>query len=255
MAVELYRSGEHTCLGFYDLVTGDGIQSNQFLIVDGNESMLLDPGGALTYTPLTMAMAPFVRPKQLTYVFASHQDPDIIASVDRWFLYTNCKIVVSRLWGRFVPHLVPGYMKEKGMDRYVLIPDNGGEVRLGGSVLKILPAHFLHSTGNLHVYDVTSKILFSGDMGASLTDKDPSHAVDDFDRHVARMKGFHQRYMASNKMCRLWAEMVSNLDIEMMVPQHGQPFVGREMVQRFINWIAELPCGVDLFSQRDFQVP
>jgi hypothetical protein len=52
--------------------------------------------------------------------------------------------------------------------------------------------------------------------------------------------------MASNKVLKLWANMVRQLDIEMIVPQHGAIFKGKEMVERFINWIENLQVGVDL---------
>jgi len=42
------------------------------------------------------------------------------------------------------------------------------------------------------------------------------------------MIGSHQRYMVSNKVCRLWVNMIRKLDVQMMVPQHGRPFEGPE---------------------------
>lgn len=80
MAVELYNDGHHSCLAFDSLVTGEGVQANQFLIIDGDNEALLDPGGDMTYTPLSMAIGRHIRVKELDYVLASHQDPDIIAS-------------------------------------------------------------------------------------------------------------------------------------------------------------------------------
>ena len=47
------------------------------------------------------------------------------------------------------------------------IPDEGRIIELGGAKLYYLPAHFLHSEGNFQLYDPTSKILYSGDLGAS----------------------------------------------------------------------------------------
>lgn len=72
--------------------------------------------------------------------------------------------------------------------------------------MKAIPAHFLHSVGNFQLYDPVSKILFSGDMGASLVDD--AAPVSDFAAHIQYMDGFHRRYMAANKICRLWARMV-----------------------------------------------
>ena len=87
--IVLFDNGTHQCLMFDDLVTGDGIQSNQFLITDGDQSLLLDPGGDLTYTPLSLELSKRINLKDLTYIFASHQDPDIIAALDKWLLHTK----------------------------------------------------------------------------------------------------------------------------------------------------------------------
>jgi flavorubredoxin len=128
-------------------------------------------------------------------------------------------------------------------------------LQLGTISLKAVPAHFLHSEGNFQFYDPKSKILFSGDMGANLASGDLTAPVTDFDAIVPFMEGFHTRYMNSNKVCRLWANMARTLDIEWIVPQHGRSFKGKEVVARFLSWIEDLPCGIDLMSQSDYQVP
>lgn len=254
MALELFHQGTHRCVLFNDLVRGDdGIQANQLLIQHGDQSALLDPGGALLYTPLSLAVARYLPIKQLSYIIASHQDPDVIGSVDRWLMYSQARIVCSRLWGRFVPHSVPHYL-DTGDDRYLLIPDDGMRLPFGDSYLQCVPAHFLHSVGNFHTYDPVSRILFTGDMAASTSDSDGS-PIRDFDTHIAAMQGFHRRYMASNKACRLWVERVRELDIEALVPQHGRPIVGKAMVARFLEWISELPCGLDLMQASGALLP
>jgi flavorubredoxin len=255
MATELYNQDNHICTVFSDLVTGQGVQSNQFFILDNGISAVIDPGGYLTYTPLTMAVNQYINLKDLNFLFASHQDPDIITSVDRWLMYTECKVAISTLWGRFVPHNVPNYRQSELENRFLLIPDEGMNIQLGNTIIKAIPAHFLHSVGNFQFYDTKSKILFSGDMGASVGEGDPSESVTDFAAHIPSMKGFHQRYMVSNKVCRLWANMVREMDIEMIVPQHGKAFIGKEMVTQFLDWISDLECGIDLMDQNSFQVP
>ena len=80
----------------------------------------------------------------------------------------------------------------------------------------------------------------------------PFAPVVNFDAHIRSMQGFHQRYMVSNRVCRLWAQMARSMDIEMIVPQHGRPIAGKPMVQRFIEWVEELDCGVDRMTERDY---
>ena len=253
MAIELYNNGEHICVAFRDLVSGDAVQANQFLIFDAGHAALVDPGGELTYTDLYLGIAKYTNVKKLDYVIASHQDPDIVASIHKWLVGTSCKVVVPELWERFIPHFTrPG----KLTGRVIAIPDKGTNLQLGNIHLKALPAHFMHAEGNFQFYDPKSKILFSGDMGANLVDD-----VDDLDKPTKRLKdilptmeGFHKRYMNSNKVCRLWVNMVSGLEIDMIVPQHGRCMVGKA-IPEFLNWIRDLQCGIDLMTEADYQIP
>lgn len=251
----LFESGEHCVRVFTDLVSGEGIQANQLMISHGQHVALFDPGGNLTYQPLYSAISQVTEVRKLDYVIATHQDPDIISSLDKWLMYTDADIVISRLWQRFLPHLVPGYIADKGKGRIIAIPDLGMDLKLGDSTIKALPAHFLHSVGNFHFYDPISKILFSGDVGASLTDDNHGRGVQDFSRHIKKMIGFHERYMVSNKVTRLWVHMIRKLDVAMIVPQHGRPFVGETMVNQFLDWFENLECGVDLVTTQLYQVP
>ncbi|TBU85166.1 oxygen-binding di-iron domain-containing protein [Phytopseudomonas dryadis] len=255
--IVLFDNGTHKCMMFDDLVSGEGVQSNQFLIIDHDQYLLLDPGGDLTYTPLSLEMSKHIPVQDLTYIFASHQDPDIIASLDKWLLHTRAKVICSKLWARFLPHLTANYLAiSHGIttyDRIIALPDRGQSFSLGRCKLKAVPAHFLHSVGNFQLYDPISKILFSGDMGASMLDD--ASPVQDFVNHVPSMAGFHRRYMASNKVCRLWAAMVRDMDVAMVVPQHGRPFFGQEMISAFLHWIENLECGLDLLGQDDYRLP
>lgn len=199
-----------------------------------------------------MAISDYMNVKKLDYVVASHQDPDIVASVNKWLVGTDCKVVVPALWERFIPHFTrPGRL----VDRVVAIPDEGTNLQLGNIRLMALPAHFLHAEGNFQFYDPLSRILFSGDLGANLPPGDLNAPVKKLSEMMPYMEGFHRRYMNSNKVCRLWANMVRQLDIEMIVPQHGRAFVGKKVVNEFISWVENLECGVDLVTQANYQLP
>lgn len=255
MPIELYNHGGHQCLMFTDLCQEgtEVVQSNQFLVIDGDTGAIIDPGGNLAYGELYLAMTRHFTPQRLSAIFASHADPDIIASLDRWMTTTpKAKVYISRVWERFIPH----FCKSGKTDgRIVGIPDSGMRVLIGRSELVALPAHFLHSEGNFQFYDPVSRILFSGDLGASMgTGAQAQQYVTRLAGHLPRMEGFHRRYMVSNKVMRHWAQMVRPLDIQMIVPQHGSPMRGAA-VREFIDWAEQLDCGIDLLTDKDYRVP
>lgn len=254
MPVELYRDSTHACLMFTDLIDGDSqaVQSNQFLIVDNGTGAIIDPGGNLAFNELFLGLSRHFSPQNLTYLLASHADPDIIASLDRWLTATPAKLVISRVWDRFVPHFTK---VGKTDNRIVGVPDEGCKLLLGRNDLWVLPAHFLHSEGNFHFYDPVSRILFTGDLGVSITTgRQAQTPITRLADHILSMEGFHKRYMVSNKVLRLWVAMVRKLDIRMLVPQHGAPMTGPAIAE-FFSWAENLYCGVDLFDERNYQLP
>lgn len=238
----IYADAEHHNVLIEDFGLGGlAVQANQHIIIHRDEAMLLDPGGHKIYSKVLSETANIIGPRSLRYIFLSHQDPDIVAAVNGWLMTTDAEALISELWVRFVPHF--------GLDHLVAhrlraIPDEGLTILLAELPLRIIPAHFLHSAGNFQVYDARSRILYSGDLGASLGAE--YVFVEDFEGHLPYMEGFHRRYMTSNAAMRAWASTVRSLDIEVIAPQHGALFRGKALVERFIDWCASLECGVDL---------
>jgi glyoxylase-like metal-dependent hydrolase (beta-lactamase superfamily II)/hemerythrin-like domain-containing protein len=228
---------------------GLSVQSNQHLIIDGDEAMILDPGGPKIYPEILHKMNGQLEGARLRYIFLSHEDPDIVTALNAWLADTEADAYISRLWMRFLPHFAIDRLVER---RLKPIPDEGLRVPLGHTELLLLPAHFLHSSGNFQVYDPRSKILYSGDLGSSIGVT--GTFATDFDRLAPHMEGFHKRFMCSNAALRAWARMVRDVEIDCIAPQHGSIMFGRDIVERFISWCETLACGVDLMTD-GYRIP
>lgn len=247
--ITLFEDQSHKNVMFNDFSSGTMVQANQHIIAHGQEGMVLDPGGHKVYSKLFPELSSIFPIDKLKHIFFSHQDPDIIAAANGWLMVTDATAFLSELWMRFIPHF--------GVDRLVIdrinpVPDQGIVVDLNGGAIKIIPAHFLHSAGNFQVYDTVSKILYTGDLGASLGCE--YHSVEDFDAHIQFMEGFHKRYLPTSKALKMWVNMVKTLDIEIIAPQHGAMLIGKEMVTKFIDWVDTIDCGLDLMGEA-FVVP
>lgn len=237
----LFQTDDHKNVLLPEFDAGEGVPANQHVIVHGKEAMILDPGGHKVYNRVLQATLREAKGAKLRHVFLSHQDPDIVAAVNGWLMTTEADAWCPSLWTRFVPHF--------GLDRLVTsrlhgVPDHGMKLNLGGLDLLVIPGHFMHSPGNIMLYDPISKILYTGDLGASVGP--PYRVVEDMDLHIQAMEGFHRRYMANNAVLRTWVAMVRSLDIATIAPQHGAMMVGREHVERFLSWLEGLECGTDL---------
>lgn len=244
----LYEDGNHRYLhlGWEEKEEKSIVQTNQYMIIHNGEVVLMDPGGAHVFPRVLANVAEIVDIGSVSQIFYSHQDPDVSSGITLWLsIAEKAKAHISGLWTRFLPHF--GIYETS---RIVAIPDRGGNLTLkDGTKLPCIPAHFLHSTGQFSLYDPTSRILFSGDIGAAVFPEGKRYpAVENFDDHLKYMEGFHKRYMASNSACRRWVDAVSKLKVDAIAPQHGAVIKGDD-VDRFLNWFGNLKCGVDIMDQ------
>lgn len=238
----IFRDGDHS----WTVVARDPdrpgylIDTNEYLVMDGGRALLTDPGGSEIFAAVFAALAHDYDPGCIEAIFASHQDPDIISSLALWLDFKPAlKCHLSWLWSEFVPHF-------GGDDQtLVAIPDEGASIQVGSVALQAVPAHYLHSPGNFHLYDAKARILFSGDVGAALLPAATGLFVTDFDAHIRHAESFHRRWMGSNEAKRDWCERAGKLDIDLLCPQHGAIYQGND-VMRFINWFDELRVGTGI---------
>lgn len=237
----IYTEGSHK----WAIITQDPeradylIDTNEYVLEKDENFLLTDPGGIEIFPAVFSSLSAELTPNNLRYIFSSHQDPDIISSLSLWLdVSPNLKCIVSRLWINFIPHF--GGKKET----FIPIPDSGMTFYFQDLSISFLPAHYLHASGNFHLYDEKAKILFSGDVGAALLPETSGDIfVKDFDKHIRYAKEFHERWMGSNEAKKDWCERVSKLKIEMLCPQHGLIYTGSN-IERFIQWFYELPVGI-----------
>ena len=243
----LYDDAVHKCImfSFDDEEHEDSFLSvNQYLIVNNGVGFLIDPGSEAIFDELYDAVSKYVKIENIKYIFFSHQDPDVSGSIAQWAVTTKAKFIISNLWTRFMSHY--GFME---MSRVMPLVDHGAKLKFGENTIKFIPAHFLHSPGNFSLYDVKSKILFSGDIGAAVINSNHgSKKVTNFDEHKEYLAGFHKRYMGSNKLCRAWVAKVEKFEINKIAPQHGFVFED-ENVEFFLKWLEELKCGSDFMQE------
>ncbi len=247
--IALYEDDNHK---FYLLGGGEEekgssiVQVNQYVIIDHDEVVLLDPGGAHVFARVLADVSELADLNKIRHIFYTHQDPDVVSGITLWMsIAPNAKVYISELWTRFLPHF--GIYDER---RIVPIPDRGGTIKLSSGVeLIIIPAHYLHSTGNHTLYDPVAKVLFSGDIGAALFPPGGRYQIaEDFERHVKLMEDFHKRYMLANVVCRKWVDAVRKYEIDYIAPQHGA-VMNKEVSEKFLEWFRNLKCGVDILDK------
>lgn len=241
----LYKDDQH---GFYWLgleSTQDrrNIHVNQYLIVHKGRGIVLDAGGVSAFPRVLHHGTQYCDLDEIELLWYSHQDPDCVGGIGLWMDLCAADVMIGSYWTEFI-----GHMGIEDMTRIKPIPDEGMKFQYSDTdYLEFIPAHFLHSTCNYHLYDSRSKILYSVDVGAmgDMQDHEAGKKVKDVKPYLERMAPFHKRFMASNSAARAWVNRISKYDIEIMAPQHG-PLLSRSALPDFYEWFSKLKCGVDL---------
>lgn len=241
----IYEDGHHRWWIIYDQNEQRVIDSNVYVFESEGQALILDPGGFETFPHVFSALVDVIEPHLIKGGFVSHQDPDIASSLPLWnACLPKIQWYVPKLWDGFIRHY--GALDANFHD----IPDEGEEITIGAATLRIIPAHYLHSSANFHVYDPKAKLLFSGDVGAALLP--PGHGAfvdrrDDtgqaFAEHISKAEYFHRRWMPSNKAKNDWIDRVSSLDIDFLCPQHGSIYTANN-VDLFFDWFKALEVGI-----------
>ena len=244
----LYEDANHKFiwLGGETKYRKGAVQTMQYLIIDKGRGILLDPGGVHLFSRVVTTVSHFISVDKIDTIFFSHQDPDVSSGITLWMGVTKAKIYISSLWVRFMPHF--GIVD---LSRMIGIPDKGMNIPLpSGNNMRCIPSHFMHSPGQFSLFDECSRILFSGDIGAAVFEKEEDETlfIDDFQKHVPLIEPFHIRYMASNKIVKRWVDMVRTLNPAIIAPQHGAVYTD-DKVDLFLNWLSHLQCGVDYIDR------
>jgi len=234
----LYQQHEHA-LYWLGINEPTAFRTNCYLLRDGEPTFLFDPGNRSYFSQVRSRVAQIMPPEQVTDIIATHQDPDVIASLGDW-LEINPALRVHTSPRTQV--LLPYY----GRSDYTYIDnEQTPELRLpSADELRFIPTPFLHSSGAFAVYDTAAQFLFSSDIFASL-EVGTQLWADAFSDLCANMRLFHSEYMASNIAIRGFTRQLEDLQIDAILLQHGR-LIGLEYVTAAIDWLNQLPCGADL---------
>lgn len=238
----IFKKGDHEWLIFGQdpEKPANVADSNQVLILDGGDAMLIDPGGFETFPAVLAALSERTPVEAVQRIFLSRPDPDVASSMPLWLRVCpgGADIVVSHVWQDIVTHLDANCS-------ITPIADDGMDIPIGDKLsVTAIPAHYLPSPGGFHLYDAEARALYTGAVGSAVMPADGwnGYVVQDFDGHAEHMTAFHQRMMPSDAARDDWISRVSSLDIDILVPQRGMVFKG-DNVARFIDWFAGLELG------------
>ncbi len=212
------------------------LQCNPYLILDGDEAVLVDPGSVLDFEDVLKNVKSLTPIDKISYVVLHHQDPDFCASVPS-FEKEGAKFKIVTQWRAQVLIQYYGVRSD-----YYIVDEHDYRLRLrSGREITFVPTPYLHFPGGFASYDSKTKTLFSSDLFGSMSTEWSLFAQDGY---IEKMKTFHEHDMPSNDILRPVMETFMMMDIRTIAPQHGS--VIKQDVIAHIRALRDLECGTFL---------
>ncbi len=222
-------------VGMY--LEGDAFQCHPYLILNGDESILIDPGSMLEFAQ-TMKKVESITPiSSIKYIVLHHQDPDLAAAVpaiEKLINREDLRVVThSRMTVLIKHYLIQSkYYEIDKMDN-ILTCNNG-------LALQFYTTPYCHSPGAFVSYEPKTKVLFSGDIFGGIEESWEFYASDDY---FEKAKQFHAEYMPSKDIFNFALSKIEKLDTEIIAPQHGS-IIQRKYIKNLIEKMKGLDCGL-----------
>ena len=229
-------------IGYTD--TYGGLHCNPYLIVEGDEAVLIDAGSREDFsTVMLKVLRTGIEPSQIKRLIYQHYDPDLCGSLPQVEAIINSpdlKIISHAENNVFIHY----YSDKTEKIDYGTIKDEF--VFKTGRKLKFYSTPYSHSPGSFITYDIMTKTLFSSDLFGSydvnwslyLKLNNTCHCKDTEECEGKDEKcalwgviNFCKRIMTSNKALTFALDIIDSLDINIVAPQHGSILGTKEDVK------------------------
>ena len=215
----------------------DPFQCHPYLIKNGDESILIDPGSMLEFKETVKKIKSIVDMDSIKYIVLHHQDPDLCAAVpeiEKLINRDDLLIVTHSRMSLLIKHyLVSSSYYEIDKNNNTLLTKNG-------FLLNFLTTPYCHSPGAFVSYEPHTKTLFSGDIFGGLEESWEFYADETY---FDKAKQFHQEYMPSKDIFNYALNKIQKLDLNLIAPQHGS-IIEKNYIKNLIVDMKNLNCGL-----------
>jgi flavorubredoxin len=255
-------------VGFYD--SQSGLHCNPFLIVDGDEAVVIDGGSRPDFPTVMMKILQTgISPKQIRALIYQHYDPDLCASLPSFediIGRKDLRVISAAASNMFIRH----YTVKSKLEA---LENIGSRFEFSsGRILQFIKTPYAHSQGSHVTFDDASGILFSSDLFGSygtewslyLNLSPECLACSDFSdcrghslkcpmRDILK---FHEKLMPSEKSLQHALKKVLPVPFTMIAPQHGSIIKGPKIMRHVIEQLAGLKrVGIDALVEDGYRLP
>ena len=225
----------------------DIFQCHVYLIEQGDQSILLDPGSMLTFRHTLRKIEEIIPFTQIRYFLCHHEDPDITGAlplIDQ---------MVSREDAVLVTHWRTRMLiKHYGLRLpFWLVEEHDWRLALDDRCLEFIFTPYAHFPGAICTFDPVSQVLFSSDLFGGLTPEFSLVARDE--SYFEAMRPFHEHYMPSRDILSYALRAIERYPLRIIAPQHGS-IIPEHLVGFMIDHLKTLDCGLYLIARGDTDI-
>jgi diguanylate cyclase (GGDEF)-like protein len=197
------------------------LRINQYLIVNDEDIILVDPGPVTMFEQLKEAVNEIINFDLINNILITSADIEKVSSLQKIIdiLPIRPKIITS--WN------IKLSIETLGLDfEYLIVDYNESADFLDKNHLDIIPIPYLNSPGTYIVYDEKRKVLFSGNLFGAIANNLGKYAdIDYFNYMVA----YHEYSFASSEVLDPIIDYIEKLEIDFIAPFYGS------MINKNIN--------------------
>ncbi len=218
------------------------VHHHAYLLEQGDQSVLVDPGSALTSHEVIRKIDSVVGLANVRWLVCSHADLDVIGALPALVahgLHRDAHIVTHQRNELLIVHSgtpLPFWRVE----------DHDWRLALEDRELQFIFTPYLHSAGSFATFDEPSGTLFSSDILGGLEEDESLFAssLDYFDT----IRSFHEQYMPSREILAHAISKLRGLAMQRVAPQHGQVIPGH-LITPLLDLLEKLECGIYLLAR------
>ncbi len=226
----------------------DVFQCHVYLIEQGEQSVLIDPGPALTFQDTLRKIEEIIPFSHIRYFICHHSDPDIIGAlplIDQKVGRDDALLVTHGRTRMLVKHC--------GLERLPCwsVEEHDWVLPLDDRRLEFVFTPYAHFPGAICTFDPVSQVLFSSDIFGGLNAEFTLVAQDE--GYSEAMRLFHEHYMPSRDILGYALRAIERHPIRLIAPQHGS-IIPEALVAPMISRLKTLECGLYLIARGDTDI-
>lgn len=229
------------------IIEKDNFQCHPYLLVNGKDSVLFDPGSMITFRETFRKIEEIIPFSNIRYFVCHHQDPDITSAlplIDS--IVTRKDAVILSHWRAIT------LLKHLGLKmQFKCVEKMNWSIDAGNYRIDFIFSPYLHFPGAFVSYIENMKALISSDIFGAISSDFKLIATDE--SCYEGLKLFHEHYMPSREILLNFLYKIDILEIDAILPQHGS-ILPKKIIPFVFNRLKEIECGIYTLTQTSTEI-